>query len=116
MGNYRYFVVLIYSATIFLMVCIHKTFGALDQLTVQQYGENANWSDWGSVVLHTPTYVIFVLYCLLLMVAVLLLSFYHTVVSLQNLTTNEHVKNYYRTNPFDYGARLNCLQIYCRPH
>lgn len=55
------------------------------------------------------------IYCVLLLVAVLLLSIYHTVVSLQNLTTNEHVKNYYRDNPFDFGGSLNCRQIYCQP-
>jgi len=55
------------------------------------------------------------IYCFLLLIAVLLLSIYHTVVSLQNLTTNEHVKNYYRDNPFDFGPSLNCRQIYCAP-
>jgi hypothetical protein len=49
-------------------------------------------------------------------VAVLLLSVYHTVITIMNLTTNEHVKNYYRDiNPFDAGPLLNCKQIYCFP-
>merc|ERR1712014_337881 len=48
-------------------------------------------------------------------IAVLILSVYHTVISLTNLTTNEHVKNYYRENPFDFGPANNCFQIYCAP-
>jgi len=59
--------------------------------------------------------VFFLLYCLFLVVAVLLLSVYHTVISMQNLTTNEHVKNYYKDNPFDFGGLRNCRQIYCHP-
>lgn len=44
----------------------------------------------------TPNLVGFLMYCIVLVVAVLLLSIYHTVIVLQNLTTNEHVRNYYR--------------------
>lgn len=62
-----------------------------------------------------PKLILLLIYCLILLVAVLLLSVYHTVITLQNLTTNEHVKNYYRDNPFDFGPVPNCRQIYCNP-
>jgi palmitoyltransferase ZDHHC9/14/18 len=62
-----------------------------------------------------PYLILLLMYCLILLVAVLLLSVYHSVITLQNLTTNEHVKNYYRENPFDFGPLPNCRQIYCMP-
>lgn len=76
--------------------------------------------DWGIVrllqalVKEVKLDVLFI-YCFLLLAAVLLLSVYHTVITLTNYTTNEHVKNYYKDNPFDFGWWLNCRQIYCMP-
>lgn len=113
--NYRYFVCLIYSSTLFLMECIYVVFCIFSKTMHEDYGPNADIIDWVFTVWEEPRLVGFVLYCLFLMVAVLLLSIYHTVISLQNLTTNEHVKNYYRDNPFDYGGISNCTQIYCHP-
>jgi len=113
--NYRYFVVLIYSATMFLIQCIFVTFCIFDQRTAQDYGDQADFLDWAFTCTGDPILVGFLVYCIFLVVAVLLLSVYHTVISLQNLTTNEHVKNYYKDNPFDFGMRQNCAQIYCHP-
>lgn len=113
--NYRYFVCLIYSSTIFLIECIYVTFEIFHQLSVAQYGEQADTIDWLVTVSQEPYLVGFLFYCVFLVVAVLLLSVYHTVISLQNLTTNEHVRNYYKDNPFDFGALRNCTQIYCHP-
>jgi len=77
-------------------------------------------NDWGIVaffdpIIEEPKLIFLLVYCLVLLVAVLLLSVYHTVITMQNLTTNEHVKNYYRDNPFDFGPLPNCRQIYCMP-
>merc|ERR1719469_727850 len=66
-------------------------------------------------LIEEPQLFFLLINCLILLVAVLLLSVYHTVISLQNLTTNEHVKNYYKDNPFDYGPLRNCMQIYLHP-
>lgn len=113
--NYRYFVCLIYSATLFLIECIYVTFCIFDQRTAASYGPQADFLDWVTVVSQDATLVVFLMYCIFLVVAVLLLSVYHSVISLQNLTTNEHVKNYYKENPFDFGMMSNCTQIYCHP-
>merc|ERR1711920_510732 len=75
---------------------------------------NADFVNWLYVVCEEPKLIVFLIYCIFLMVAVLLLSIYHTVISAQNLTTNEHVKNYYKDNPFDMGGARNVYQIYCR--
>lgn len=113
--NYRYFVCLIYTATIFLMQSIYATFVVFDQNALAKYGQKADFFDWLVAVSGEPYLVFFLVYCMFLVVAVLLLSVYHTVISLQNLTTNEHIKNYYKTNPFDFGQLRNCWQIYIHP-
>lgn len=111
--NYRYFVTLIYTASIYLMQCIWVCCHVIEQ-------REATSTDWGLMAFIDPfikdPFVVFLLfYCIVLLVAVLLLSVYHTVITMQNLTTNEHVKNYYRDNPFDYTWHSNCRQIYCMP-
>jgi len=115
--NYRYFVVLIYSSTIFLMQCLYVTVCYFGQEAADVFGPEYGFLDVLWVLTEDTATVFFFLYCLFLMFAVLLLAVYHTVISLQNLTTNEHVKNYYREgqNPFDYGGFKNCQQIYCFP-
>mmetsp|Transcript_104304 Transcript_104304/g.294795 ORF Transcript_104304/g.294795 Transcript_104304/m.294795 type:complete len:341 (-) Transcript_104304:22-1044(-) len=114
--NYRYFVCLIYSATIFLLVCICVVSHIIIKRTQERFGDSADFIDWIMTVGREPVLFAFLIYCIFLMTAVLLLSIYHTVISLQNLTTNEHVKNYYtKDNPFDFGYFLNCRQIYCHP-
>jgi len=113
--NYRYFVGLIYSSTIFLLECIYAVFSIFSATTRNTYGDNSTLVDWFVTVSEEPKLILFLFYCFFLFVAVLLLSIYHTVISLQNLTTNEHVKNYYKDNPFDFGGFLNCRQIYWHP-
>jgi len=128
--NYRFFVILIYSATIFLTETIVTIFriigmkehdGTYDRpISVwhptEFFGRAGKWlAKVTEPVWEDLWMCLLLIYCFLLLIAVLLLSIYHTVVSLQNLTTNEHVKNYYRDNPFDFGPSLNCRQIYCAP-
>lgn len=113
--NYRFFVTLIYSATFFLMECLYVTFNVFSELTIKAYGDDADFFDLVTTIGDTPLLLGFLFYCLFLLAAVLLLSIYHTVITIQNLTTNEHVKNYYNTNPFDFGGSLNCMQIYFHP-
>jgi palmitoyltransferase ZDHHC9/14/18 len=115
--NYRYFVCLIYSATIFLIMCIYVVFSILSQEETRRYGPESGFVDWLMTVWEELPLLGFLFYCFFLLVAVLLLSIYHSVISLQNLTTNEHVKNYYQQgkNPFDMGSFYNCRQIYCHP-
>merc|ERR1712137_300972 len=90
-----------------------QTFGQCVRL---EYGDDVDFLQWAGAILGEPKLVLFLLYCILVVLAMLLLSIYHTVVSLLNLTTNEHVKNYYyKVNPFDFGSLRNCRQVYCHP-
>lgn len=100
--NYWYFLVLLYSATVFLVFVFYVAYAAFF---------SPEFSDSGSVGLLT----VFILYCVLIFGAVALLSAYHTIISLQNLTTNEHIRQYYKTNPFDFGPLCNWWQICCFP-
>lgn len=122
--NYRFFVVLIYSATLFLIETIITILHIIGTRMYSVPDQTLGW--WGHVWIalenflaplwQEPWLCLLFCYCCFLFVAVLLLSIYHTVVTLQNMTTNEHVKEYYKWgNPFDYGGTLNCQQIYCHP-
>lgn len=114
--NYPYFVVLVCSATVFVLQCCYVVSIVLGNSASGKYGEGeADLFDWLTVICANIKLVVLFLFCVVLFVAVLLLSIYHTVISMQNLTTNEHVKYYYKENPFDFGAMKNLRQIYCFP-
>ena len=44
-----------------------------------------------------------------------LLFIYHFFITSHNLTTNEHLKKYYKVNPFDYGRWANIKHALCYP-
>lgn len=111
LNNYRYFVTLIYVASLYLMQCVWVICHLLGE------DSTPNWGMWEifEPFIEEWKLILLLVYCIVLLLAVLLLSVYHAVITLQNLTTNEHVKNYYRDNPFDFGPLPNCRQIYCMP-
>lgn len=114
--NYRYFVSLIYSATAFLILTIYVVCSVLDVAAGRYERQDGDGVvAFMCAMMHEFELVGLLVYCFFLLVAVLLLSIYHSVISCQNLTTNEHVKNYYRENPFDLGWELNLRQIACFP-
>jgi len=113
--NYRFFVCLIYSATLFLMMAIYVTSSIFNHMADSRHSDKCGLVAWIITMPEEPALIVLLLYCLFLLVAVLLLSIYHTVISCQNLTTNEHVKNYYKENPFDFGWKNNVRQIYLHP-
>jgi len=113
--NYKYFVCLIYCATIFLFECIIVVFCVFNQTASSTSGNNTDLINRIITLWEEPFLIVFLLYCLFLLTAVLLLAIYHTIISTQNLTTNEHVKDYYKENPFDYGGFRNCVNIYLHP-
>lgn len=113
--NYRYFLCLIYSGTAFLVLAIYVLCLVIGNQAVQQYGEEAGFLDHLWTMAQEPVLTAYLFYCTALWLALTLLSIYHSVVTLRNLTTNEHVNNYYDDNPFDYGGFRNCRQIYCYP-
>jgi len=112
--NYRYFVVLIYSASLFLVFSIYQTCHVL--CNEARGGEpDYTLKKMLFAVLENPFKDAFLVYCIFLLGATLLLAIYHTVIMCMNLTTNEHVRNYYDDNPFDFGSILNCAHICCHP-
>jgi hypothetical protein len=44
-----------------------------------------------------------------------LLFLYHYFITAHNLTTNEHLKKYYKINPFDYSKWVNLKHALCYP-
>ena len=48
--------------------------------------------------------------------ALTMLLVYHVFITGHNLTTNEHLKKYYKVNPFDYGWTQNFIHCLCYPH
>lgn len=116
--NYGYFVVLIYSATIFVTQCIYACFHVVYLETAEEYA-GTDWGifEWAGEIIANPLLLLLIVYCMLIFCAVALLSFYHSLITCKNLTTNEHVKNYYpKENPFDSGQpSTNCWQVFCHP-
>jgi len=109
--NYRYFVGLVYSATVFLLLTIYVVCDVL-------YDEaEASPTSFVEALLFHPDLIAFLVYCVVLLAGVSLLSIYHTVIIFLNLTTNEHLKSYYsRGNPFDQGMVRNCIHVCLFPH
>merc|ERR1712157_304428 len=98
------------------MGALYGVWHILGKICYSNNGQDAGVWDFIVTLFENPLHFFFELYCFILFLAVLLLSVYHTIISMQNLTTNEHVKNYYGDrNPFDFGPKLNCIQIYWRP-
>eukprot|EP00927_Polykrikos_kofoidii_P054654 TRINITY_DN49041_c0_g1_i1.p1 TRINITY_DN49041_c0_g1~~TRINITY_DN49041_c0_g1_i1.p1 ORF type:complete len:342 (-),score=33.26 TRINITY_DN49041_c0_g1_i1:227-1252(-) len=114
--NYHWFVMLLYSATIYLISILHVVLYVLSVEADSEYGDNAGFVDWLVLLFKHFWLTDLIIFCFVVLLGVLLLAVYHTVISSLNLTTNEHIKEYYtRDNPFDYGPVSNCIQIYFRP-
>lgn len=106
--NYRGFVCLIYSATVFLVECLFVVFSIFYQ---KKWPRNP---DSMQVLCEEPVLCVFAIYCWFMLVAVMALSVYHTRLTLGNQTTNENLNNY-DYNPYDFGNGSNCWQIYVHP-
>jgi len=115
LNNYRYFVCLICSGAIFLFMLLTTTVRVFVKTRYQQFGDHANLLDCLILVFEDWYLIVLLCYAFFIFLAVLMLAVYHIVISFQNLTTNEHVKNYYRDNPFDFGWLKNCRHIFCYP-
>ena len=104
----------VYSAALFTLLCIVECCHIFNKRTEKLYGSEADIWDLLMVIPQNPLYLFFLIYCFIIFVATLMLSIYHTVISTQNLTTNEHIKNYYRPgdNPFDCGRGIVDNRLY----
>jgi len=63
------------------------------------------------------TEVLYIAYACVLFLSLLVLALYHLIIIACNMTTNEHVRDYYvPRNPFDLGCVDNCAQVFCAPY
>lgn len=109
LGNYRMYLILIYSGCLVNMFTIYIVFSILSARAVWQTGIitplEENWMLY-----------VFLMWDVFIFGGTLLLAIYHSTITYCNLTTNEHVRDYYKgQNPFDLGPRQNFKHVYCYP-
>eukprot|EP00397_Hematodinium_sp_SG-2012_P043685 GEMP01048618.1.p1 GENE.GEMP01048618.1~~GEMP01048618.1.p1 ORF type:complete len:346 (-),score=16.69 GEMP01048618.1:487-1524(-) len=103
--NYRWFLVLIYCGNLLAVVAMTVSISLLWSI-IQR--DSSGIVETCEILVRRIVLACFCIYSVILCMAVVLLGFYHTGITSRNLTTNEHVKNYYKVNPFDFGAWKNC--------
>lgn len=122
LGNYRTFLFLITVTTIFFAQAVvvtikvlHRAFAAPELRDADI--EAAAHDGLRRALVSNIGKVLFALYSLVMCVALFVLVLYHLIIMSYNLTTNEHVRDYYPTrNPFDLKCAANFQQILCRPY
>ncbi|CAE8713996.1 unnamed protein product [Polarella glacialis] len=125
LGNYRSFLVLILAAALFFGHSAVIAFKVLWRVMYEVPGgletsglETAAWSQvlW-KLFLSNGFQVLYTAYATAMFVAFVVLILYHAVIMACNLTTNEHVRDYYLArNPFDVDCVDNYRQICCSPY
>ena len=97
-NNYRWFITLILAISLFSVLSLAVV---ADKVLID------GWvmEDWSALLLSLGSSLAFTVLC-----------GYHLFITGKNLTTNEHVKRYYKTNPFDYGCINNYRHVLFRPH
>mmetsp|Transcript_87666 Transcript_87666/g.165304 ORF Transcript_87666/g.165304 Transcript_87666/m.165304 type:complete len:327 (-) Transcript_87666:52-1032(-) len=121
LGNYRAFLFLIAITTAFFGQAVVVTSKVLYRAFVVQQLQNAEVEDFAydgvrRALLGNIGKVFFALYSIAMCGALFVLVLYHMIIMSYNLTTNEHVRDYYPTrNPFDLACAANFQQILCRP-
>eukprot|EP00929_Paragymnodinium_shiwhaense_P103476 TRINITY_DN67009_c0_g1_i3.p1 TRINITY_DN67009_c0_g1~~TRINITY_DN67009_c0_g1_i3.p1 ORF type:complete len:440 (+),score=76.90 TRINITY_DN67009_c0_g1_i3:99-1418(+) len=133
LNNYRYFLLLICSATLFYLQGAMITFRVLRHgwgeampARTDDDGEDTDLEGAMHFVLLRVIHrllvdhgweVVYFVYSLLMFVALFVLVLYHGIIIYCNLTTNEHVREYYLTkNPFDESPLVNCQDVFCSPY
>ena len=100
LGNYRWFISLVASLLLLQPLVFYIAYTNLGTLMFQM-------SNLNLLLLLVSSAFAFI--------AFLLLIVYHVFITAHNLTTNEHLKKYYKVNPFDYGILANCAHCLCYP-
>lgn len=122
-GNYRSFLALVLTALLFFgqsalitlkVVCadVREDGDALAEARKAGLEQAIR-----RLVIFHGSKVVYFLFALVLFFALTVLILYHGIIVAQNLTTNEHVRDYYMTrNPFDIACADNYRQICCAPY
>jgi len=110
--NYRWFLLLIYSANVHITIAMVVSFSLISRII----SENSfGFVDTIEILFEDFALTAFLVYTLVIFLATIILALYHTGITSRNLSTNEHVKNYYKENPFDQGALHNFQHTCCYP-
>jgi len=99
--NYRWFIILITSITIYAALALSMIYASLRE---------------ANHLLDDPDAIVMFLVSLGVLLAFMALDIYHLFITGKNLTTNEHVKRYYKINPFDHGYLKNYRHVFFRPY
>ena len=100
-NNYRWFVLLICCVTLYSALAMRVIYAKLSL---------------ADHLVDDPDAIVMLLVSTGVFVAFIALDLYHLFITGKNLTTNEHVKRYYKINPFDYGYIKNYRHVFFRPH
>lgn len=109
LGNYRWFLLLCANMCLFFPISASLVKHRLGELYV---GFEGSLSEF---VIQNGSLCITMALCVLGIAAFGLLFVYHYFITIHNLTTNEHLKKYYKVNPFDYGKWVNVKHALCNP-
>jgi palmitoyltransferase ZDHHC9/14/18 len=110
LGNYRWFLLLCSSMCLLFPVAFWLVQAQLRDI----YNEH-EWPNIEDFLTQNVALLIVLVLSLLGLLAFALLFIYHYFITIHNLTTNEHLKKYYKVNPFDYGRWVNIKHALCFP-
>jgi len=118
LGNYRAFLTMVLTASLFFG---HSLLITLLVLRYDLTAADAWLGGWRTVL--RRIFIVnagksaFAGYSLVMFFAFFVLLLYHAIIIGCNLTTNEHVRDYYLTrNPFDVSCTKNYRQVLCMPY
>ncbi len=111
LGNYRWFLCLVFWLTVegvsVFAMAVRELLDSEEDIEFSSFEwENINY--YSAFVLAVVSGVAVIAFALLLL--------YHGFVAAHNLTTNEHLKKYYKVNPFDVGCWVNWMHCLVTPH
>eukprot|EP00928_Gymnodinium_smaydae_P070011 TRINITY_DN5395_c0_g1_i1.p1 TRINITY_DN5395_c0_g1~~TRINITY_DN5395_c0_g1_i1.p1 ORF type:complete len:362 (-),score=66.43 TRINITY_DN5395_c0_g1_i1:82-1167(-) len=129
LGNYRSFLICVLSSALYFVHAVLLTFWVLshelradlalaDPLAAADRGRLQVASLWLRLLLSRAGPLLFLAYAAVMSLSLLVLLFYHASLMRLNLTTNEHICDYYARgqNPYDESCVENYRQILCAPY
>lgn len=126
MGNYRSFLFLVITAALFFahsasialeVLCLDMSARAEGDRSLPSPSGHHRQEVMRRLFLCNAGKLIYFTYAVIMFLAFLVLILYHAIIMRCNLTTNEHVRDYYiDRNPFDISCWDNYRQILCAPY